>query len=204
MNKQEFNPLIHEKLREQNIESGYDENEALLLLLSMYYKLPQLCISETIIKKVNLTKIIERDYEKSSITSDYIVKWNIPLFIEEEKIDDDWEWINTEYRVLFEKVRLDAKGDKSGCTGKMKKYFAKHPSIRKSDVIDAANMYISTFKHSGQNIKFLQRADYFISKNEKGTEMSRLDQYVEQIKKLALQSSGRNSRLNVLTEKHTE
>lgn len=195
MAKQEFNPQVHEKLRENNIESAFDTNEALLYLLSLYYDLPAICFNQEIIRKTNLSKIVERDYNKQDTTP----KWNINLFQEEEKIEEAWDWVDKEYRNLFGKIRLDAKGDKNGCTDKMKKFFSANPEVRKEDIILATKLYLDPFMANTQNIKYMQRADYFISKKIEGTKTSRLEQYLEQLKTYRKEHSGDNPRVKVIT-----
>jgi hypothetical protein len=64
----------------------------------------------------------------------------------------------------------------------MKAFFAEHPEIRKDEVIAATKEYLRNFP-SQQNPKYMQRADYFISKLEKGVPTSRLEMYLEVLKK---------------------
>jgi hypothetical protein len=195
MAKLEFNPKVHEKLREHNIEAGIEENEALLYLLSAYYNVPVQSTPTDIVRKVNLTKIVERDYE----TPNSLPKFNIDLFDKDEQVNEAWEWVDKEYRALFAKVRMDAKGDKNGCVTKMMKFFALHPEIRKDDVLTATKLYIDPFLANQQNVKYMQRADYFISKTVDGSKLSRLEQYLEQLKTFKAENGGINPRFKTLT-----
>lgn len=200
MNK-EINPIIYEKIREQKIEEGFDENEAILYLLSIYYDLsPCLCFRDEITRKVNLTKIVDRDYQTINTNSlSNLVKWNVNLFQAEEIVDVNWEWVDKEYRRIFRDIRIDAGGDKSGCISKMKKFFSQNPEVRKVDILEAANRYILPFKNNVENKKYMQRADYFISKVMDGAKGSRLEQYLEIIKKGVEMNSGKNVRTQVIT-----
>lgn len=148
---------------------------AKLYLLSIWYGLNDGIIPETVIRKVNLTKICERDYEAGT------VKWNIPLFSTTNEVDVNWDWVNTEYRNLFKDLRKEAAGDLKGTIGKMKKFFAEYPHVRKEDVIAAANAYLEAFRRGQQSIAYLQQADYFINKKADGVITSRLLTYLELI-----------------------
>lgn len=198
--KNEFNPEIYEKLKEQGITEQYAINEALCYLLCIYYEIPVLCIGEKIVIQVNLTKIVERDYNAKQ-TNPLVApaKWNISLFVVPEQIDNNWEWVDKEYRIKFKSITGDKAGDKNGCIAKMKQFFAANPEVRKQDVLTAADLYINPFRTSTQNAKYMQRADYFISKKEAGAKLSRLEQYLEQIKDNQKLSGGNNRRFEVLT-----
>lgn len=195
----EINPIIYEKLREQKIEEGFDENEAILYLLSIYFELSVLCFRDEISRKVNLAKIVDRDYETTKVSLSNPVKWNINLFQKEEIIDVNWDWVDKEYRTLFRNIRLNAGGDKAGCITKMKKFFSLNPEIRKQDVLEAADRYTLPFKNGVEPVKYMQGADYFISKIVHGDKGSRLEQYLEIIKKGVEANSGKNIRTQVIT-----
>ena len=199
MQKPEFNPEVYDKLKEHGIIEQIDTNEALCYLLAIYYELHVTCINERIIRQVNLTKIVERDYFVIQSNTTNPTKWNISLFIVPEQVDNNWEWVDKEYRIKFKAISGDKAGDKNGCIAKMKQFFAANPEVRKQDVIDAAELYIAPFRTATQNAKYMQRADYFISKKEAGAKLSRLEQYLEQLKDRKKESGGSNRRLEVLT-----
>lgn len=171
-----INPKITEILTQHHI----DVDLGRIHLLCLYHNIDDISISsEEVIKRVNLTKIVERDYDnKGSLI------WNTPLYENQDKSQDEWGWVDN-WREMFGKVRADAIGNKKSCVDKMKKYFAAHPSIRVQDIISASQLYINTFngKLPGQ-LTYFQRADYFISKKEKdGTYSSRLEIWMEVHKK---------------------
>lgn len=173
-----INPKITEILNQHHI----DPNLGKLHLLCLYHNIDDRSISsEEIMKRVNLTKIVERDYEQREN-----LIWNIPLYEDQPKSEGEWEWVLS-WRVLFGELRPDAIGNRKNCLIKMKKYFAEHPSIRQADVAAATNLYLDKFRNNRTQVKYLQMADYFISKvvkAEGGTEYaSRLDMYLEILKK---------------------
>jgi len=174
--------MINEKIRDKLREFNVNEDEGLLYLLGVFYNLKTSgIIPEETIKQVNFSKIVTRDYE-GEVPS---VLWNIPLF-EGQVYDSNWQWV-LEWRMLFMEIRGDAGGDRKGCIDKMKKFFSQHPEVRKDEVFDAANMYLDEFRYgSKRETKYLQQADYFISKinREEGTNIkrSRLEQYVELVR----------------------
>lgn len=159
-----------------NIDNQMDTGK--LYLLALYHGLDTSVIPEVIVRKVNHTKICERDYGSKTI------KWNTPLFDTPGMVvDTGWAWVTTEFRDLFYQIRKDAAGDPKSVMKKMKKFFSEHPEVRKDEVIAAANLYLSEFRTGSQNSKYLQKADYFISKQDAGIVSSRLEQYLEIVKK---------------------
>lgn len=173
-----INPEVSKILKQFNINEG----EGILCLLSLYHNLNENIIPPMVTKQINLTKIVERDYDNIGQ-----LIWNISLYEGEIiPVDKEWEWIEG-YRNEFGKLRADAIGNKKNCMDKMKKYFSIHPEVRVEDVKQAVQMYLLPFQRGKSDLKMLQRADYFISKivkAEGGTEYnSRLDMYLEIINK---------------------
>jgi hypothetical protein len=180
-NDNRFNPAILKRLVELNID---DYHEAMLYLLAVYYNLETKTISEETIRTVNFTNIIERVYA----TTPHTIKWNIPLFndlSQEEKGADYWVWVE-EYRELWTPAGIKFKGDTKGTVKKMKILFQERPDIRKEEVFAAARLYLEEFRTGKTPMTYLQRADYFISKDKKEggrtiTE-SRLQTYIEHVR----------------------
>lgn len=189
-----INPKIAEIFHKYHI----DHSDGMLYLLSVYHELKDNGrVPDEVIKQVNLSKIMERDYELKGN-----VIWHIPLYEKGDITNTEWDWIE-EWRQLFGNFRSDAIGNKKSCYIKMKKYFAEHPSVRKDDIINATNMYLHKFiGRSAQQLKFLQQADYFISKqvkSEGGIEYnSRLDMYLEVLKGTATEGQSRQMN-NIVT-----
>lgn len=164
-----INPIIQQTFAQYNVP--YDEG--MLYLLSIHYGIP---LSESLqqkldvtIKQVNISHIVERDYENEDI------KWIIPLFSDH---DNNWDWVLKEYRQLFMNINKERAGSPSSCIKRMKAFFATHPEIRKDDVINAAKTYISSLNDP----MYLMQADYFIFKGSGKDQTSKLEQYLEIIK----------------------
>lgn len=175
-----INPEIKKVLNQYKVEEG----EGLLYLLALYHDITpgRLLISELVRSQINLTKIVDRDYENPGKGK---IIWNVPLY-SSEVIPDQWDWVQN-FREEFGKIRKDAIGDRKGTLTKMKKYFAEHPEVRKEDIQAATMAYLTPFIQGKQDPKYLQRADYFISKMfraEGGVQYtSRLDMYLEIMEK---------------------
>lgn len=71
-----------------------------------------------------------------------------------------------------------AMGSRTACIDNMTRWFKENPDFSFDDVLKAADIYLST---EGQNLKYLQRADYFIYKKDGSTWNSRLSAYIEEI-----------------------
>jgi len=111
---------------------------------------------------------------------------NIPLWIDE-------------YRDMFGKCGSGFMGLPAACIAKMQRFFETYPvivctdkttvEVTKKVVMEAAALYIQ--QQTVQRFKYLQRADYFIFKEEKvgKVETSRLYNYIEDIKRAERQPS---------------
>lgn len=174
-----FNPAIFDKFEEYNIT---DTDSAILYLLSVYYDIRSNCLPDEVVKQVNISKIIERNFAdlNGGIT------WNIPLFLEgtSEEKNEKWAWVE-EYRKKFQSLKPEARGDRKGTLTKMQKFFAENPDVRVDEVMKAADLYLQPFKTGGQAVTYIQQADYFISKINKGDKSSRLTTYVEMVREKA-------------------
>lgn len=175
------NPEIEKILIQYNIPV----KKGILYLLGIYHNLidsPENDpFEESVGKQVNLTKIVIRDTEIPGS-----VVWNVPLYENIPLMDKNWEWV-WEWRERFGKLRADAIGNRKDCLAKMKKFFANNPEVRKEDIIKATDMYLAPFHAGRQQVTYLQRADYFISKLIKAEgstqQQSRLEMYLEVLAK---------------------
>lgn len=175
--KQTFNQSVIDKLEEYGITEAAETDEALLYLLSVFFELTCESVSPEIIRRVNLTKIVTRDFDDPARPT---VVWTMPLFSTSADVAElNWEWI-AEYRELFGAIRPTAKGELKNVVKKMKTFFSQNPHVRKEDVMEAARRYIHEHISSRSDSKFLQQADYFIRKQgPNGGEGSRLQLWLE-------------------------
>ena len=114
-----------------------DKDKGLLCLLGIFHELDiEVFIPDDVIKAINLTKIVEKDYNTGTI------KWNTSLYSGQQTAFD-WveDWIKP-----FGQINPERKGVKKDCIVRMKKFFADNPEYRKDDVYRARDMYLRTVK----------------------------------------------------------
>lgn len=75
-------------------------------------------------------------------------------------------------------IKTGARGSLKSCKEKLKKWMKENPDYNFDQILEASDIYLKT---EGSNLKYLQRADYFISKNVGGVESSRLSAYIDEI-----------------------
>lgn len=153
-------------------DAGIDVDSAVLYLLAIYHNLKTNIIPEDIVRKVNLLKIVERDYTN---TNNLI--WNINLF-EGQSTDDNWGWID-EFITLFNNVNPERRGVKKYVVERMKKFFAENPEVRKDDVLNATKLYIKNLTSP----TYCMKSHKFIFDGVGAMKNSTLLQYVEIVKK---------------------
>lgn len=114
-------------------ENKIDKSDGLLCLLGIYYGLEveRTCSEETI-KAINLTKIVEKDYNNGGQ-----IKWNIPLF---EGQQTEWDWTK-EWNNKWN-INRDRKASNPDVLKRMKEFFKQYPQYRVEDVMRATDMYI--------------------------------------------------------------
>lgn len=130
----ELNPEVFEILKANNI----GKSAGTLFLLAVYYKLDteELGLSEEVIKSINLTKIVERDYENK------IIKWNIPLFQGQQT---EWDWVKERYNEKW-RVNPNRKDSNPDVLKRMQDFFAKYPQYRIEDIMQATNNYFASMR----------------------------------------------------------
>jgi hypothetical protein len=149
--------------------------EGVLYLLALYFELDVNCIPNVIQKKVNLLKIVERDYDGSSFT----LKWNEPLFDGESATQTHWDWVD-DWRRLFKQVNPERDGTRKYCISRMKKFFAKFPTYRHEDVIRATKAYLGSIASP----KYCKKAHKFIFEGTGVNEYSLLLEWCERMGRL--------------------
>lgn len=84
-----------------------------------------------------------------------------------------------EYRNKWKGLKPGSMGSQKGCTQKLIRWMKENPKYSFDDILKAADIYLST---EGNNIKYLQNAEYFIFKqNQFKEESSRLSSYIDEI-----------------------
>lgn len=84
-----------------------------------------------------------------------------------------------EFRLKWHGLKPGAMGSRAACIQKLKKWMKENPEVTPESILAAVDLYIST---EGRDPRFLQRADYFIYKQDSArNEASRLSAYVDEI-----------------------
>ena len=84
-----------------------------------------------------------------------------------------------DFRKKWHGLKRGAMGDKDACQQKLVRWMQNNPEYTKEQILKAADLYLDT---EGANPQFLQRADYFIYKQDTHkNEASRLSAYIEEI-----------------------
>jgi hypothetical protein len=174
----EINPEIKAILKGSKI----DVDQGILCLLSIYHNLDaDRIIPEELMRKINLTKIIEKDYTSKTIT------WNVPLFTDQEA--GAFSWVS-EWMYPFGQIGGSArKGSVAIVTKRMKEWFAKNPEYRKEDVFAARDLYFRTEKPTMQ---FVKTSYKFIYEGEGAMRVSMLSIWCERVKELKSTDKGVN------------
>ena len=160
----ELNKEIREILNTYNI----DVDSGMLCLLGIYHNLDvEKIVQEQIIKQINLTKIVEKDYNSDTIT------WNIPLYVGQETVFD---WV-IDWMKPFGTMNPERRGVAKDCISRMKKFFMSNPSYRKEDIYTARDMYLTTIKDP----QYLKSSHKFIYDGAGAYRTSLLLQYCEEI-----------------------
>lgn len=164
-------------------EHKIDVNQGVLCLLAYYFDLdPDTTIPEEVVKAVNLTKIIEKDYDNKGE-----LKWNLSLF-EGEETNFEWvkDWVDG-----FGKINIDRKGSWKDAVPRMKAFFAANPEYRKDDVYAARDLYFKTLLATSDK-QFCMKSHKFIYDGVGVMKKSTLLEYCEKIKASASTGVGSN------------
>lgn len=161
----EINRRIGVILKDFNI----DIDSGLLVLIGIYYNLnvDKVC-PEEIIKAINITKIVEKDYR--SVGG---LRWNIPLF---EGQETEWDWVfnwNEKWRTINDN-RRDNLAD---VTKRMIEFFQKYPKYRRDDVFKARDAYMMTVRDP----EFLKSSAKFIFEGSGSKKTSMLLTWCEKV-----------------------
>ena len=159
----EFNPEVLELLRTHHI----NKDEGLLFLLGVYHNLDvDRLVPEETLKAINLTKIVEKDYEIKHVV------WNMPLF---KGIEFSFAWVE-DWVEGFGRMNPERKGSYRDAVSRMKDFFAKYPEYRKDDVYRARDLYFSV-----TNPKYCMKSHKFIFDGAGAMKKSELLAYCEKV-----------------------
>lgn len=162
-----LNPQIKLVLQENKINVSLGT----LALLGIYHKLDiETICPEEVIKAINLTKIVERDYDSTGVNA---IKWNLPLYDNEEH---NFAWVEDWYKP-FGKKNPARRGTYQDCTKRMKEFFAQFPQYRINDVYEARDEYFKTVADP----QFLKLPEKFIFEGQGTSKKSMLLQWCQYV-----------------------
>lgn len=165
--------------------SGVTVKEGKTYLLSLYFNTVPNYIPDVVIQKMNRSGIYDFDTQSNT------VRWLHPLFDEQQT---GFDWVKTEYRVLFSEFNKERKGTIGACVSRMKAFFVNNPEVRKQDVLDATVAYIKTVDLP----MHLKSAHKFIKDGAGANAVSLLEQWVETTLEDRADSSVRNNTRNTM------
>jgi len=159
----EFLDLIHlyEKLEVRSNLDSLQQKQFIKLIENeiIIREKGNLLIELLLIEKVNSVK-----NKKEIRKSERLVSNELNSFIEE-------------FRALWKGLKPGSMGYEKACRDKMYRWMQENPSYNKTEILKAAKIYINSI----DNLKYLQRADYFIFKREGTEESSQLSAFIDEI-----------------------
>lgn len=159
-----LNPDIIPILRQFKI----DVSQGTLCLLGYYFGLDvDSTCSEEVVKAINLTKIVVKDYTNNSI------QWNMPLFQGQETA---FAWV-ADWLEAFGRANPERKGSPRDAASRMKMFFQMYPEYRKEDVYKARDLYIA-----GTASMYVMKSHKFIFDGAGAMKKSTLLEYCERVK----------------------
>lgn len=168
---------INERVLEIFREFKIFPDDGICYLISLFHGYKPTYIPEEIKKKINLTNIVEE--------RDKNLHWNIPLY---QGQTTNFEWVAKEYMRMFHQVNPERRGVKRSCIARMKKLFAKHPDIRKEEVLGATRMYLMA-----TDSRYIRMSHYFIEKGTGATKTSDILEWIDRYREETKSGDGTTS-----------
>lgn len=124
--------------------------------------------------KVVLEKIV--NIQTKDVGTKLIIK-----DISQKDIIEDFNNLVNDYRYKFKNLRVGSMGNPDAVKTKLKRWMKTNPEVTRSEILKATTAYIESLNG---DYRFLQRADYFIYKqNLRKEEVSRLSLFIEEGRK---------------------
>lgn len=108
-------------------------------------------------------------------------EFNAPKIIKKSKKRIKAEVVGRidEYRSKWKGLKAGSMGDRNSCIEKLSRWMENNPEYSFDDILKAADLYLDT---EGRNLKFLQKADFFIYKQDANKiDSSRLSAFIDDI-----------------------
>lgn len=173
-----INDEILTRLKEYNIRP----DDAIPVLLGIYYGYLPEYIPSLLLKKIYLTGIIEDDIPN--------ITWNVPLF---DDMINKFDWVK-DYRKAFRDINKERGGTLKACIERFKKFFFENPDVTVEEVRLATKKYIQ----SNKDPNYLTSAHYFISKGKGVDKINSLEAWIEIIREENNKDQNRTSFNNIM------
>lgn len=155
-----------------NLDTSIEEEDYIIDLQSDGYIKYIKDIDTTLILREKGKQLIKSFIYQEPIKSDIVEKtWSYL-----ESIKDPFDKFIKEYRDIWKGLKIGSQGNSKSCSEKMLRWMKENPKYSQDDILKAAKSYIN----SVDDLRFLQRADYFIYKRDKFGESSRLSDFIEE------------------------
>lgn len=121
-------------------------------------------------------ELIEKLYVNTNVTID---TKKTKVYHSKRHINEQVEERIAEYRTKWKGLKPGSMGSAKACKQKLTRWMKENPEYSFDDILKAVDIYLNS---EGLNVKFLQRADYFIFKQESNKEeSSRLSAFIDEV-----------------------
>lgn len=136
---------------------------------------------DSLVKKMMLKKIEDGYVLRGN--GKIVVEKTIGIQIKETSEDKQPSYLEiddlvAQIRERFRGLKPGSMGDEKALKSKLIRWRMENPDVSGEEIMDAVDLYLS----SQDNLKYIQRADYFIYKRQGGSESSRLSIYIDEAK----------------------
>lgn len=173
---------INEQILEIFKEFRIFPADGICYLIAIYHGYEPTYIPEELKMKINATGII--------VEKNKNIHWNVPLY---NKQVTGFDWVKTEYVLMFKEANSDRGGNVRESIARMKKLFAKDPEIRKDDVIGATRMYLLN-----TDPRYIRRPHYFIEKGQGANKTFDILDWIDKYRLTKNEQTGRTSHTNTM------
>ena len=174
---EEVNISVNELILLYNVyyEKDCNINEIGNLELNKFIKVITKEKNKTIIlreKGINLIELLLIDVDLSLKDNKREIKKVKSRRLINKEVEDN---LHT-FREKWKGLKPGSMGSLKSCKEKLSRWMKENPEYSFEDILKAADLYLST---EGQNVRYLQRADYFIFKKDGREESSRLSAFID-------------------------
>ena len=159
---------INEKIIDILREFKIPIDDGICYLIAVHHGYEPSYIPGELKLKINQTKIV------TPSAGNVGVNWTLPLY---DGGVTAFDWVKTEYVPLFKEKNKDRAGHAPDATRRLKKLFAKDPSIRKEEVMQATKNYLAS-----TDADYIRFPHYFVEKGKGAEKTSDLLSWIESLR----------------------